>query len=263
MRFFHLLFIDGGRTQCYLAKAKVRSRRHVDASYDATALLHALGNLSICGRCGLQNEPGNTSPTSPDDRTQRLALLGLTPTDVRAPSLVVHAGQTFEFSDDNPSAKAWLHPLPEPTDFADLKQMVGVPNEVFERNNTTHERVYSGLGAESLEEVGLQALGDQQSSTHRMATNLVYSYADDATLNAPAVQSLIPVMLSAVRGLNAVVGQDLVVDNGAVVDLGPNPVVQFDKITIYGTGRIVVHNNQKVQATSIQWIPNAQLGGGA
>jgi hypothetical protein len=176
---------------------------------------------------------------------------------------VLEDGQTFEFTEDNPAANAWLHPLREPADFDDLKQLVGVPNEVYAHNNSTHERIHAGVSVEHLEQSGVHALADQQSAAHRLATNLVYSYADAATVSSPAVQALIPVMLAAVRGMNAVVGTDLIVKNGATVDLGPHPVVTFDRIVVEGTGRIIVHNNQKVSASSIQWIPNPQVGGRA
>jgi hypothetical protein len=189
------------------------------------------------------------------DRVKRLALIGLSPSDVTAPPVVLEAGQTFVFSSENPAANMWMLPLKAPVSLDELKEIVGVPNRIFEHNDTKHITVYPDVQNAPLREGDPFALTDESSLARRTAVNLVYGYADPVYVAQPTVQALTKLMCSALEGQFAVVGTDLVVKDGATVDLGNNPVVQFDTVTIYGTGQIIVHSNQKVQATSITWKP--------
>ena len=189
------------------------------------------------------------------DKVKRLALIGLTPDDVKAPPLVLGEGQSFVFSADNPSANLWMKPLKAARSLDDLKELVGVPNRVFEHNNTKHLTVHPEVQNATLSAGDPVMLNDETSLARRTAVNLVYGYADPGYLAQPAVQNLTQVMCAAVEGQYAVVGSDLTVQNGAFADLGSNPVVYFDSITVYGSGQIKVHPNQKVQATKISWLP--------
>lgn len=188
------------------------------------------------------------------ERVQRLARIGLRPEDVKAPPIVVASGQRFVFSQENPAANLWLKPLSAPQSLEELKEIAGVPNRVFEHNNSKHLTVHADAQNAALSAGEPYMLTDENSLARRVAANLVYGYADPAYAAQPEVQALTQVMCSALEGQYAVVGTDLTVQNGAVVDLGTNPVVQFDSITIYGTGQIIVHQNQKVQAGTVTWL---------
>lgn len=199
------------------------------------------------------NDP-NLAARIQSERVQRLARIGLRPEDVKAPPIVVASGQRFVFSQENPAANLWLKRLPAPQSLEELKEIAGVPNRVFEHNNTKQLTVHADLQNAALDSSQPFTLSDPNSIARRVAANLVYGYADPAYVSQPQVQTLTQVMCAAMEGQYAVVGTDLVVQNGAVVDLGPNPVVQFDTITIHGSGQIIVHQNQKVQAGTVKWI---------
>lgn len=188
------------------------------------------------------------------ERVQRLARLGLRPEDVKTPPIVVASGQRFVFSPQNPAANLWMRPLSAPKSLDELKELAGVPNRVFEHNNNTQLTVHPDVQNAALGAGEPYMLADQNSLARRVAANLVYGYADPAYVSQPEVQALTQVMCSALEGQYAVVGTTLTVQNGAVADLGPNPVVQFDSITIHGTGQIIVHQNQKVQAGTVTWL---------
>ncbi len=189
------------------------------------------------------------------ERLKRLALIGLTPDDVKAPPIVVQSDQHFVFSSENAAANLWMKPLKPARSLDELKELVGVPNRVFEHNNTKHLSVHPEVQNAALKSGDGLSLTDQNSVARRTAENLVYGYADPTYVAQPSVDELTQMMCSALGGQFAVVGTALTVQNGGKVDLGPNPVVQFDSITVYGTGQIIVHPNQKVQATTVTWLP--------
>jgi hypothetical protein len=187
-------------------------------------------------------------------RVRRLAGIGLRPEDVTAPPVVVKSGQRFVFSSENPAANLWMKRLGAAQSLDQLKEIAGVPNSVFERNDSKQGAVHPEV---SNVEVGPGVpleLTDPNSLARRVAANLVYGYADPAYVAQPGVQALTQVMCAALEGQYAVVGKDLTVHAGGVADLGRNPIVQFDTITIYGDGQIIVHENQKVQAETVQWL---------
>ena len=204
----------------------------------------------------LMNDARYVAPPSDADRTGRLAVLGLKPEDVQTPPVIVRSGEEFVFSADNPAAKLWIRPAPVPTSLDELKELAGVPNRVFERANNLSATVHEDVAAESLEHADIVQLSDASSLANRVATNLVYGYADPALVANEPHASLVRTMIAALGGQNVVAGNDLIVDDGATVDLGPNPVVTFDRIIIHGSGRIKVHDKQKVTAGSVQWLPN-------
>lgn len=188
------------------------------------------------------------------ERAQRLAVLGLTPDDITAPPIVVQRGQTFEFTPDNPAAKLWLKPMPTPQSLEHLKEMVGVPNRVFESSDSKFMAVHPEVANKPLGDADAFSLMSQDSDAHKVAMNLVYGYADPSYTAQSSVQQLTKIMCAALEGQYAVVGSDLVVQAGAKVDLGPNPSVNFDRIIVHGDGQIICHSNQKVSANVVQWL---------
>jgi hypothetical protein len=202
------------------------------------------------------NNPNYVKSPTAAEVARRLKPLGLTPEDVKLPPLVVNAGQRFDFSSCTAASNVWRRPLPKPRDLEHLKEMIGVPNHVFAVGSKQTERIFEVDEKEVLSE-GLHLFyrrTPKPSAAYKMAVNLVYRYADPNLLSRSPYQELVQLMLAAAGQMSMVVGSDLIVDNGATVDLGPDPVVSFERIIIHGTGQIIVHDHQKVAANSIQYL---------
>jgi hypothetical protein len=188
----------------------------------------------------------------------RLKPLSLTAADISVPPLIIRTGQRFEFAASNPVARPFLRDIPRARDLDHMKELFGVPNAVFEHNGTTAETLYAVDEAALLAEGPhmLAAAGTHEGHSRKMALNLLLRWADPALLKRSPYKELVDFMLAATDGLKAVVGDDLVVENGATVDLGDHPIVSFNRIIIHGTGQLVVHDHQKVSANTIQWLPD-------
>jgi hypothetical protein len=202
------------------------------------------------------NNPNYVPSPTAAEVARRLAPLGLKPEDVQLPPLIVSAGQRFDFSSCTAASKVWRRPLPKPRDLDQLKQMIGVPNPAFAEPSKQSERIFEVDEKEVLSE-GLHLFyrrSPKPSAAYKLAVNLVYRYADPSLLSRSPYKELVQLMLAAAGQMTMVVGGDLIVDNGATVDLGPDPVVSFDRIIIHGTGQIIVHDHQKVMANSIQYL---------
>ena len=193
---------------------------------------------------------------SDDERAKRLGRLKLSPADVTTPQLKIKSGERFTFSPENPDAAQWMRPFPELTTIDELKQFIGVPNSVFEIDGKPKTLVFDGVDATTLAPTEALELLDQQSKAYQVASNLMYGHVPAATLAHEGIKHLTLMMLDALKGQHMVLGSDLIVNDGAVVDLGPNPTVAFDRIIIHGNGAILVHNHQKVSAGVIQWLAN-------
>ena len=193
---------------------------------------------------------------SGEERTKRLGRLKLSPADVTAPHLQVRAGERFTFSPDNPAAAQWMRPFPDLTTIDELKQFIGVPNAVFETDGKPKTLVFEGVDATTLAPGEAMELMDQNSKAYQVASNLMYGHVPAVTLAGEGVKHLTLMMIGALKGQHMVLGGDLIVAAGAVVDLGPNPTVAFDRIIIHGDGAIIVHNHQKISAGVIQWLAN-------
>jgi hypothetical protein len=189
------------------------------------------------------------------ERNERLSRLRLNPGDVNTMPLMVKSGQRFVFSADNPMARNWLKPFPDLSTLDDLKCFIGVPDHVFRSNQVLTAPAYPDVHHSSLQAADALDLLDQTSTAYKVAVNLVYGPSPPNAAAHVGVTHLVTAMTGALKGQHLVAGTDLIVDAGAVVDLGPNPTVTFDRIIVHGNGAIICHNHQKVIAGAIQWLP--------
>jgi len=189
------------------------------------------------------------------ERNERLSRLRLQPGDVNAMPLTVKSGQHFVFAAENPMARNWLKPFPDVSTLDDLKHFIGVPDQVFHTSQTPTPLAYPDVHHSSLEASDALDLLDQSSTAYKVGVNLVYGPTPANAAAHVGVTHLIAAMTGALKGQFIVAGSDLIVQAGAIVDLGPNPTVTFDRIIIHGNGAIICHNHQKVIAGAIQWLP--------
>jgi hypothetical protein len=201
------------------------------------------------------DDPRYVKRPTPEEVAKRLLPLGLRPEDIRVPPLLVQAGDHVNLASCGAGTSAYRRPLPKARDFDHLKEMIGVPNRVFQARQD--ERIFEVDEAEVVRE-GVHHFHRRHpspSAAYKMAANLVYRYADPELLQRSPYRELTQLLLAVTEDLSAVVGGDLVVDNDTTVYLGDDPVVSFDRIIIHGTGRIVVGPQQKVIANVVQYLP--------
>lgn len=196
------------------------------------------------------------APLPPEERHARLSRLRIDPETVTRTPLVVRAGQHFVLSSANPLARQWLKPFPAIETLDELKTFIGVPDAVHQNAETPAPLPFPDAHHSSLEASDTLELLDAESTAYKVGVNLVYGPTPVDAAQHEGVQHLVKAMTGALEGQYLVAGSDLTVAAGAVVDLGPNPTVTFDTITIHGDGAIITHNHQKVIAGVVQWLPN-------
>ncbi len=158
--------------------------------------------------------------------------------------------------------KQHIHPL-DPVSIFDLKDWVGIPNEValkqqrsFEQPSYGEQRIMMHRlpGRKSFDFQKLEP--DQRIAVHQMAQRMLLGYVDKEQVKRPPYAGVAEYMLERARGnLKAFVCPDLIVCPGDTVSFNGFAVLLFNNVIAYGNGRIRLGNNTKLHAYQIRHVP--------
>jgi hypothetical protein len=151
-----------------------------------------------------------------------------------------------------------------PKDIHELKELVGVPNRVFEK--LKRPEGHSCQPCYRLRNVQIHHLPvkeivnmDQLESNERiavrdMAHNLLYGYADEKIKSKIPYKAVLDFMLERAKLLNTFVADSLIVCPNEVVEFKNFAAVYITNVIVYGSGTIRLGNNTKLHSYQIKHV---------
>ncbi|HEX8600425.1 MAG TPA: hypothetical protein VF952_18150 [Chloroflexia bacterium] len=158
--------------------------------------------------------------------------------------------------------KVHIHPL-DPVSIFDLKDWVGVPNEVALKQQrslelrSTREQQVPMHRLPARKRFDFEKLDQEERvAVRQMAENLLLGYVDEERIKRPPYSGVVEYMLERARGnLKAFVAPDLIVCPGDTVSFTGFSTLIFNNVIVYGNGRIRLGNNTKLHAYHIKHVP--------
>ncbi|HEX7181044.1 MAG TPA: hypothetical protein VF756_04320 [Thermoanaerobaculia bacterium] len=196
--------------------------------------------------------------------TQRLGVFRKKIEDVHPVPIICYLG---EISNKFRQFHPYVHPL-DPVSLDDLKNWVGVPNEVARKQMVRSSTAMgSGRACSMLQDVCVHHLPaarsfefeklepEQRLAVRQTANNLLYGYVDEEEARRAPYAGVIEYMLERARAVPGFFAKDLIVCPGDKVNFSGFSVLHFNNILVYGDGQIFPGNNTKVHAFQIRHVP--------
>jgi hypothetical protein len=174
---------------------------------------------------------------------------------------IVSSKQWVEFDPPIPDPEfkrpwdRYVH-LMTPESLDDLKEWVGIPNRVIERNRAqarTREVVTHHLpAAKSFRYDSLEL--EQRSAVHDMAFNMLYGYVDVERAKRAPLVGVVEYMLERTKELPVLIIPDLIVCSGESVTFQNFATLFFNNVLVEGSGRITLGTFTKLNAYQVKHI---------
>jgi len=152
----------------------------------------------------------------------------------------------------------------KPKNLETLKELVGVPNRVYERKREVqtslchpHPR-FPRVQIHDLPSAEFKGLNQLEQQERRavldMAHQLLYGYADEKQLAAAPYKWILQFILERAKLLNAFVADCLIVCPNEVVDFRDFAAIYITNVIVYGSGTIRLGNNVKLHSYQIKHV---------
>jgi hypothetical protein len=143
-----------------------------------------------------------------------------------------------------------------PRNIFELKELVGIPNRVFEKNKPR-------IGLRKVQKHHLpvekvrafkELQADERIAVRDAAHNLLYGYVDNKTISKPPFTSVVEFMLERARFLASFITDSLIVCPNEIVHFNNFAVVYITNVVVYGSGTIRLGNNCKLHSYHIKHV---------
>lgn len=142
----------------------------------------------------------------------------------------------------------------------DAKLWMGFPNDhIDHRRHWQHLRPVAAPpfpekgGRDALRQVPREVIADAEH-------NVLFGYVDEGLLREPFWAAIVEALRDRLRDLQILVIGDLVVQDGETVTISNTPTAYFNRVTVYGSGSIVLEGNTKIIADVIEHLDAPSTG---
>ena len=200
----------------------------------------------------------------PEKLQAKLGLFGLQPADLHPMPLICNLKEIGpiiltpkkRFDPHVGEMDRYVHTI-TPRSIQELKELVGVPNRVMEKNvSYALRREVSLYQLPSQDEMSFESLeAERRTAVFDMAHNLVYGYADEERMSKPPLSGIVKFVLERSQELPLFVAQDLIVCPDETIEFNNFAALYFNNVVVYGSGRIKLGNNTKLHAVQVTHVP--------
>lgn len=146
----------------------------------------------------------------------------------------------------------------KPKDIAHLKLLAGVPSETAAHplyKAPLKEVAHFNLPSKDRCETAALSEAEER-ALYDMAHNILFGSFDHDLLAKTPFSPVVEFMLHKADGMTVFAAQDLVINDGQTVVFDKTATLYFNRVTVYGTGQIVISAQVKIIADTIEYLTN-------